>query len=326
MEKENREQPQEKKGSEAQTRGEQSQNLSQQDQKRAQSRSQDKDNQQQSQSQDQSPQGSQSREDSSKQDQNIPGISQNKEGQVYSSHPHRYYFTLFGLEPYRPLDLFNSYYSGGLFDDEDLEFFDFRDRNIGHFGSLTSNFFGSGDLEKQIGQGKQSFSTSKSVYKRTTYEDGKRKTLTYTRKVDPEGKLDEKAKEEVEDEKGEKKVTYFDNIDQYFKKEKLQGQQGSESKQLGIDQSQQSKSQQYGSQDSQTEKSNQNQSNWSSQQSQGQMSNGSKYGEQQSQQERQDQQGRQSQQGQQGSQFQSGNKDSESKTSSQQNRNQSSNK
>jgi len=313
LETESKESSHGKKGSEAQTRREQSQNQSHKDQKTGQSVPQGQTDQQR-QAKDKSQQGDQSRDDSSKQEQNIPGISQSKEGYIYSSHPHRYYFSLFGLEPYRPLDLFNSFYSGGMFDDEDLEFFDFRDRNIGHFGSLSNDFFGAGDLQKQIGQGKQAFSTSKSVYKRTTYEDGKRKTLTYTRSVDPEGKVDEQAKEELEDEKGEKKVIYYDNIDEYFKKEKLQGQQDSAGKQLGSDQGQQSQFQQQDSQDSQKGQYNQNQSNLSSQQSQGQMKAQSRP---------QDQQSQQGQQSHQNIQFQNSDQDSQSRTSSQQSRNQS---
>jgi hypothetical protein len=161
--------------------------------------------------------------------------SQQNKNQISSQHPHRYIFSLFDFQPLRPLDLFNTSYSQGFFDDEDLEFFDFRDRDVSHFGRSSDDFFGSNEISRQLGQGKDSFSVSKNVYKRTTFDNGKRKSITYTKKVDADGKVDEQAKEEMEDENGEKRVKYIDDIEEYFKKEsstqeQLEGAQKSDSK------------------------------------------------------------------------------------------------
>ena len=77
-------------------------------------------------------------------------------------------------------------------------------------------------------KGINSLSTSKTVYKRTNFENGKRKTITYTKEIDKDGKVIEQAKEETENEKGEKTVRFIDDMSELFKEK-----QNVEAKQIG---------------------------------------------------------------------------------------------
>jgi curved DNA-binding protein CbpA len=128
-------------------------------------------------------------------------------------HPLSPFEDLFGILPINPLQHFDYFMNHGLFDDDDLEFYGWRNRAWRDFGSYNDDFFGQKEVQNFMKSGKPGkIEMSKNLHKRTKVENGVRTTITEMTKVNPDGTVDKEIKEEVEDEKGHKTVRYLDEL------------------------------------------------------------------------------------------------------------------
>jgi len=131
----------------------------------------------------------------------------------FRSHPLSPYVDIFGIAPMNPFDHFNYFLNHGMFDDEDLEFFGWRNPQAMMNWNNDNEFFGQKELQDYMKTtGGKVVQTSKKVIKNTKVENGVRTTVTETRKVDPDGHVTHLVKEEIDDGKGNKSVRYLDSL------------------------------------------------------------------------------------------------------------------
>ena len=117
----------------------------------------------------------------------------------------------------------------GFFNDSDLSLYGLGRTHFSDFGRLENEFFGSDDFKRFTQSNKSGvFEKSKKVVKHTRIENGQRRTITETKTVEPDGRVDKEIKEEVDDGKGNKQVRYLDALPAEMKlaRKGHSGQQG----------------------------------------------------------------------------------------------------
>lgn len=169
-------------------------------------------------------------------------------------HPYSPFQNLFGYRPMNPFEQFNHFLTQGLFDDDDLDFYGWRNRPQLMYGghpALQNQFFGDQDIrrlihglhdhehqhqhqhqqqqpQQQQGQVQEqrkqaqpsgNYEISRSVIKHTKIENGVRTTITETKKVNADGHVEHHIKEETEDAQGHKRVRFLDALPEHKKKE-----------------------------------------------------------------------------------------------------------
>lgn len=116
----------------------------------------------------------------------------------------------FGFKFRNAYDMFKDFMHEGFFDEEDLEFFGFKNKTKkGAFDAFDDNDFFSKGFGKNGNLG--NFGTSKSVTTSTQIINGKRVSITKTVTKDPQGKITEEIKEETEEPNGKKQLKHYVN-------------------------------------------------------------------------------------------------------------------
>lgn len=130
----------------------------------------------------------------------------------FRSHPASPFFSLYGYHPINPFEHFNYFLNHGLFDSEDLEFFDLSTGQLGNQRD-KDDFFAENDLRDYMKKNNvNSVQASKLVTKNTKFENGVRTTITETKKIGPDGVETHFIKEETDDGKGNKSLKYLDKL------------------------------------------------------------------------------------------------------------------